>query len=246
MSDPPPDRFIFDERILELLKKALREANIAERDIADQFPSLFGGTNFYWQEINLEVGDDIVLVFSLLESGGLERFCGSISVYGLAQEAANFFPNDSDVVKALVDSFSYIRTEISELLRRTHQGLNARGFNLSNQRLGQERDPLSKAIRSEFIDPIDSDSEAKRRKIKKQLSGTRGRGAPTKRPPAGLKRDVIRAASKILRSGDEPKLSNVAAGLGLKEQALSKDLKRKGISWRDIKAALKNRDKNMS
>jgi len=72
-------------------------------------------------------------------------------------------------------------------------------------------------------------------KFHKKRAGVRV-GAPLKRSPAALRREVKNAARHILRHGEDLKLSGVAAKLGRSEAALSRELARKGISWRAIKA----------
>src|SRR5437868_5490007 len=98
MSDPnedtPADRII--RRNQRILACALQETGIYERNDSNQFPSPFGGTLAYWQEVR----DDIELVINSRTWEGSLNF--SIRLKWIAAHAGWLFENDSDAVEAVV------------------------------------------------------------------------------------------------------------------------------------------------
>jgi len=74
-------------------------------------------------------------------------------------------------------------------------------------------------------------------KFQKRRAGVRPAGAPLQRTPAALRRLVKDTAIKLRRKRRGViKLSDVAVELGRTESALSKEMERKRVSWRAIKA----------
>jgi hypothetical protein len=92
------------------------------------------------------------------------------------------------------------------------------------------------AVRAEGLKQrIKSDTKFQKRRV-----NVRGAGAPLVRTPAALRREVKRAAIRLRRLGRTTlKLCDVAAELERTESALSRDMERKGVSWKAIKAEVK-------
>jgi hypothetical protein len=76
-----------------------------------------------------------------------------------------------------------------------------------------------------------------------RMLGVHGGGRPPKQNAANLSKSVRAAARKALTKHpkSELKLSAVAATMGKTEAALSKQLDRAGVSWREIKKEVKSR-----
>ena len=93
----------------------------------------------------------------------------------------------------------------------------------------------NKKALADFI--LRSYTRTQRKMLKERISPRGG---------AKLRADVKREASELFSNGLEPKLITVADLLGRTEAALSKELKRKRVSWKAIKSEVKNRDKKLS